>query len=129
MQDLVEVMTGSTGDVRWTVLAGREPDGDVLSMVRRQRGSAEATSGMGGPALYRGQLVNSWSGRTTGLPPFVLVRAAPAVIAVTAALESGARVDLPLSEVVTEFGLRFGATPLPEMDRLVELIVKVSSDP
>jgi hypothetical protein len=128
MQDLVEVMTGGADDVRWTVLAGREPDGGVLSMVRRQRGSAEATSGMGGPALYPGQLVNSWFGRATGLPPFVLVRAAPAVIAVTAALQSGARVDLPLSEVVTEFGLRFGATSLPEMDRLVELIVKVSSD-
>jgi hypothetical protein len=129
VQDLVEVMTGSTDDVRWAVLVGREPDGGVLSMVRRQRGSAKATSGMGGPALYPRQLVNSWTGQATGLPPLVPVRAAPSVAGVPVALESGARVDLPLSDVVAEFGLRFGATPLPEQDRLVGLVVTTSSDP
>jgi len=129
MEDLVEVSQGSADDVRWTILASLSPDGELLSMVRRRRGRTEATSGMAGPALPPGQLVNSWFGQASGLPPFVLVRTAPSVSGVIAVLASGARIELHLSEVTAQFGLRFAAAPLPEDDPLVNLISEVADEP
>ena len=79
---------------------------------------------MGGPKLYPGQLVNTWWGQATGLPPFVLVRTAPQVRRVVVVLASGSRVVLPLSAVIS--GLRFGAAPLPEGDAWAD--VEIESD-
>ncbi len=119
-----EVMSGETADgLRWSVLAGAGDAGEVLSFVRRTFGTAEATSGMAGPALYPGQLVNSWSGSATGLPEFILVRTSPKVRRLHVALASGQRLELPLSPVVVDLGLRFGAAPLPAGDRAVDLVL------
>lgn len=116
MQELRQVLAGESGDVRWTVSAGPDPAGGLYTFVSRTRGHADATSGMGGPTLYPGQLINTWIGRADGTPPFVLVRAAPEVERVTVVLASGDRRELALSSVIDEFGLRFGAAPLPEED-------------
>lgn len=116
MQGLREVLAGESGDVRWTVSAGPDPAGGLYTFVSRTRGQSDATSGMGGPALYPGQLINTWIGQADGTPPFVLVRAAPEVERVIVVLASGDRRELALSSVIDEFGLRFGAAPLAEED-------------
>jgi hypothetical protein len=116
VEDLRQVLAGESGDVRWTVTAGPDPAGGLYTFVSRTRGQATATSGMGGPALYPGQLISTWIGQADGTPPFVLVRAAPEVEHVTIVLASGARRELALSPVMEEFGLRFGAAPLAEDD-------------
>jgi hypothetical protein len=121
------VATGvAADDLVWSVLAGNGDASDFYSFVERRRGSAKATSGMGGPKLHPGQLVNTWWGQATGLPPFVLVRTAPQVRRVVVVLASGSRVVLPLSAVISEFGLRFGAAPLPEGDAWAD--VEIESD-
>lgn len=117
MEELRQVAAGESGDVHWTVNAGPDPDGGLYTFVSRTRGQSRATSGMGGPALYPGELINTWIGQADGTPPFVLVRAAPEVGHVTIVLASGSKRQLALSPVIDEFGLRFGATPLAEEDR------------
>jgi hypothetical protein len=66
-------------------------------------------------------MVNVWTGVATGLPPFVLVRAAPTVVSVTVLLDHGEPVDLHLSPVIDEFGLRFAASPLPDDAQVIDL--------
>ena len=116
MDELRQVLAGESGGVQWAVTAGPDPAGGLYTFVTRTRGQARATSGMGGPALYPGQLINTWIGQADGTPPFVLVRAAPEVDRVTVVLASGDRRELALSSVIDKFGLRFGATPLTEED-------------
>ncbi len=101
----------------------------MFSFVQRQRGSFTATSGMGGPALYPGQKVNSWVGRATGLPEFILVRTAPEVRRVTVVLAQGGPMGLQLSPVIDEFGLRFAASPLPDDDHIVDLELDLDASP
>jgi hypothetical protein len=116
VEELRQVIAGESGDVRWTVSAGPDPAGGLFTFVSRTRGEASATSGMGGPELYPGQLINTWIGQADGTPPFVLVRAAAEVERVTIVLASGDRRELALSPVIHEFGLRFGTMPLAEED-------------
>ena len=126
MEDLRQVLAGESGDVRWTVNAGPDSTGELYTFVSRTRGEATATSGMGGLALYPGNVINSWTGQADGTPPFVLVRTAPEVERVQIVLASGARRELALSPVIDEFGLRFGAVPLPEDDPAERLEVSTS---
>ncbi len=93
----------------------------MFSFVQRERGRAHATSGMGGPALAEGHVVSTWVGIATGLPPFILVRTAPTVQRVTVLLDHGDPIDLRLSPVIDEFGLRFAASPLPDDAQIVDL--------
>jgi len=116
-----EVWAGEAGDVRWKILVERGEGGEVFSFVQRERGLAHATSGMGGPALSPGHQVNVWSGVATGLPPFILVRTAPTVLSVTVLLDHGEPLDLQLSPVIDEFGLRFAASPLPDDAQVIDL--------
>lgn len=130
MEEMREVLAGERAGVRWTVSAGREPSGGLYTSVYRTCGDARATSGMGGPALHPGQVVNTWIGQADGTPVFVLVRAAPEVGAVAIVLASGARQEVELSPVVQEFGLRFGAAPLPDDDPPSGMEISVpGSDP
>lgn len=106
------------GGLVWEVLAGDLPAGGFLTVLRRQRGSAKATSGFQGPKLGAGQLLNYWSGQEDGTPPFVVARLAPQIDSVRAVGESGAEYPLQLSAVVQEFGRRFGAVALHDGDAL-----------
>jgi hypothetical protein len=92
--NLREVWAGEVGELRWKILVERADGGEVFSFVQRELGLAHATSGMGGPALAPGHIINVWTGVATGLPPFVLVRAAPSVVSVTVLLDHGEPVDL-----------------------------------
>jgi hypothetical protein len=116
-----EVWAGEVGDLRWKILVERGEGGEVLSFVRRELGLAHATSGMGGPAPHPGHPVNAWTGTATGLPPFILVRTAPTVASVTVLLDRGDPVELQLSPVIDDFGLRFAASPLPVDAQVMDL--------
>lgn len=120
-------MRGAAADVTWSIGARLAPDGDLYSMVTRTRGGVTATSGMGGPSLLDDQVVNTWIGQADGLPVFVLVRTAPEVERVTVGLTSGARHEVELSPSVPEFGLRFGAAPIPDNDRSETITIELAN--
>jgi hypothetical protein len=110
----VEVLAGQAGDLHFVVRA--EKDGaDLYTMLRVSRGSQVlvAGSGMGGPPLWPGSVLNEWRGRTEGLPYFVMARTVPEVDRVVATTDLGLEVELALSPPVAEFGLRFAAAALP----------------
>jgi hypothetical protein len=80
---LIEVLRGERSDgLNWRVLAGGTPE-DLATFVERDLNGVRATSGFRGPALYPGQVVNSWSGRADGTPPFVVVRSGLAPVSRT----------------------------------------------
>ena len=122
-------VTEHDDDLR-VVLSGLEPDGAIWQ-VRAGWNTAcnhlatvllygvsddnlQSVGGFGGPPLYDGEDVNDWCGQSTGTPSFVVVRASPEIITVQAVVSCGRHVALRMSEVVPEFGLRFGAARLPE---------------
>lgn len=114
---------GPLQGVSWTILAGPDPhrtDG-MLTFVSRECAGYRARSGMGGPKLPHGRLLNTWHGTATGLPPFVLLRADPAVEAVTVHTAHGHHHRLELTDPVDGLGLRFAAHPLDEGDEPMEL--------
>ena len=125
--ELVEVLRGSRVDgLTWRVLAGGNV-ADFQTYVDRHLGNASAMSGFQGPALYPGELVNSWAGRADGLPEFVMVRTSSTVVAVTAVSVTGRDYPVTLSDVIERFGLRFGAVPVHEGESIVELRVEAAS--
>lgn len=114
MDDGVVVLEGRHGDLTWQVRANGD-DRAFMTMLHVYRDRRQvAASGMAGPKLYPGGLVNEWRGRTDELPYFVMVRADPAVERVVAVTKQGSEVELALSPVVTLYGLRFGAAGLPD---------------
>jgi hypothetical protein len=82
--------------------------------------------GFKGPGLTEGALVNVWSGCADGAPTFVAVRTAPTVDAVWILDNTATEHELPLSDVIPGFGLRFGARPVAEAREAVGL--RVHSD-
>lgn len=68
MEELCDVITNESGGVRWTVCAGYDPDGGLQTLVHRTGSKATAESGMGGPPLQRGQLINTWIGKEADTP-------------------------------------------------------------
>ena len=107
------VMEGQHADLRWQIRVAEDGQG-LMTMLHVHRGTdLLAASGFGGPALYPGQLVNEWRGRTDGLPYFVLVRTHVSVSAVRAVTDRGVEVSVPLSPVLPDYQLRFGAAALP----------------
>jgi hypothetical protein len=125
--ELVEVLRGSRADgLTWRVLAGGNV-ADLHTYVDRHLDDASAMSGFRGPALYPGELVNSWGGQADGLPEFVMVRTSPTVVAVTVVSATGREYPVTLSDVTERFGLRFGAIPVPEGESVVELRLEAAS--
>lgn len=126
--DELQVVSGHEADgTDWSVTAG--PDGteeeSFWTFVSRSRpGGRPARSGMGGPKLHDGNLVNVWAGRADGTPPFVMLRAAPEVTRVTVTTSVGHDLQMTMSEVVEEFGLRFGAVALADEDEPLVLSVE-----
>ena len=120
--EYIEILTGADGrGMTWRVLA-REVSGDqFMTMLECSTNSVTARAGFGGPKLYENQAVNSWVGQSDGLPPFVMVRTARQVTSVTAIGANGRRYPIKLSEVLPEFGLRFGAAPLADGETVVSL--------
>lgn len=129
MDELRKVLSGSEPDgIEWAILAGEDPvSDDFWTFIRRScRGSHPAQSGMGGPKLFPGAVVNVWAGQADGTPPFVLIRADPSVERVVATTLSGATRELALSPTIDDFGLRFGARPFSHDDVPDVLTVEVA---
>lgn len=99
------------GPASWEVLAGPDGFGGMATVVRRWVGQASTVAGFGGPPMRPGGIVNWWCGRVPAGPDFVVVRALPVIQRLSAFGPGGAVVPIPLGEA--QFGLRFGAAPLP----------------
>ena len=114
MDDEVEVLAGRHGELTWQVLVSGTAE-ELMTEIRVRRGDRLlAASGFGGPALYPGEQVNEWRGRTDSLPYFVMARTDPSIDRIVAVTDRGAEIELALSPPVAEFGLRFAAAGLPE---------------
>lgn len=130
MNELREVLSGHEEDgTNWSVTAGPDEadESSFWTFVWRARpGGCPARSGMGGPRLHAGNLVNVWAGQADGTPPFVLLRAAPVVERVKLRTAGGQLVQMALSGVVEDFGLRFGAAALQDGDEPTTLTVELA---
>lgn len=127
--DEVEVLAGTHGDLRWQVWTGGGSD-DLMTTLKLFDGDRRvAWQGFGGPALYSGQRVHEWRGRTDDLPYFVMARAAPEVSRLVAVTDRGAHVELVMGEVDDRFGLRFAAVGLPDGEGPGVLLVEVDGRP
>ncbi|MET3805687.1 hypothetical protein ABIB25_002691 [Nakamurella sp. UYEF19] len=101
-------------DLAWLVVAGGS-DEQFYTMLEIYRDGQRLTGpGLTGPKLAPGQVVEKCHDTGDGLPHFVLVRTAPEVDRVVAITGTGREVELTLSAVIEDFGLRFGAVALPE---------------
>jgi hypothetical protein len=98
---------------RWFLRAGGSAGSyyTMLDTVRRD-GRRTWGTGMGGPALYAGSLINSSTGQADDGPLRVIVRADPRVRRVR--LQSaGEQRDLPVAAADLAVGLTFFAALLP----------------
>jgi hypothetical protein len=100
---------GGTSTDFYTFLETIHPDG------RRDDG------GMGGPPLYPGSLLNTYTGGSERGLRRVVVRADPRVARVRVQLVGGERLELPLLATEPDFGLAFFATLLPPTVGLVSV--------
>ncbi len=65
----------------------------------------------------------------TSGPYFVMARADPTVDRIVAVTDRGTEVELSLSAVVPQFGLRFAAVGLPPGEAPNRLIIEVNGQP
>jgi hypothetical protein len=100
---------GGTRDDFYTFLETIHPDG------HRDEG------GMGGPPLYPGSLMNTYTGASDRGLRRVVVRAHPRVANVRVKLASGELLDLPPLATRSDLGVSFFATLLPQTDGLVSV--------
>jgi hypothetical protein len=77
--------------------------------------------GMGGPPLYPGSLMNTYTGGSDRGLRRVVVRADPRVARVRVQLASGERLDLPPLATRPDVGVSFFATLLPQPAELVSV--------
>lgn len=113
MEDGLVVQVGGIGDLSWQVVVTGDTS-DLLTMLHVHRAGVRVVdSGFRGPPLYPGKLLNEWRGRSGRLPYFVMVRTASTVTSVIAVTDQGTEVEVPLSDAIADFGLRFGAAALP----------------
>jgi hypothetical protein len=111
-----EVLSGNAREtLRWIVVCAGDNE-NLYTLLRVSDGDTvvAAGSGIGGPPLWPGSVMNEWRGRTDDLPYFVMARTEPAVTRVVATTDQGLDVELSLSEPVERFGLRFAAAALPD---------------
>ena len=99
---------GARGDF-YTTLETIHPDG------HRDEG------GMGGPPLYPGTLLNTYTGGSGRGLRRVLVRADPRVARVRVQLAGGELLDLPPLATRADLGVSFFATLLPPTEALVSV--------
>ena len=107
--------------LRWAVRASLDEAGLLTTVVTRIGPGGTVTFRVPDPAPRGGQLVSMWMDRNPGTPrtpAFLLLHTEPDVVQAAAALASGERRHVRLSSVVEDFGLRFGAVPLPDEDPL-----------
>lgn len=120
--DLKPVFSGRALDCSWSVLAGFESTGSLVTAIQRSRDGRTVTSGFKGPPIEASRQVRAWVGDADGFPGFVVARAEPNVRSITGMRQRGEPCDLTLSPVVAEFGVRFAVAAYPTdlpVDRLL----------
>jgi hypothetical protein len=100
---------GGTSDDFYTFLETIHPDG------HRDEG------GMGGPLLYPGSLMNTYTGGSDQGLRRIVVRADPCVAQVRVKLANGEPLDLPPLATRPDVGMSFFATLLPQTAELVSV--------
>lgn len=110
----VEVLSGvSDQGYQWRVEAGGTDD-NFLTMLRMTRdGQLVFGGGMAGPKLYPDTVMHESRHRKDDLPYVIVVRTAPGVDRVMVTTNLGLEIELGLSAVNVQFGLRFAAEVLP----------------
>ena len=115
------VAAAQCAGLHWAVRASPNEAGLLTTVVTRTGPGSIITFRVPAPALRRGQMISMWLDRnagTPGIPAFLLLHATPDVVYASAVLASGERPHVMLSRVIEDFGLRFGAVPLPAEDAL-----------
>lgn len=94
----------------WRVLAGWTEDGHLMTSVFFERDDRVKPVGdFGGPPVWDGDLINFWYGYADDTPTFVVVRARPEVRRIEMTVGAAPSVELALSEVLPDFGVKFAA--------------------
>jgi hypothetical protein len=125
----VEVLAGTHGKLRWQVWAGGGPDQLMTMLHVFDADRRVAACGFGGPALYPGQQINEYRGRTDDLPYFVMARTAPEITRLVAVTDRGTHVELTMGQVDPRFGLRFAVAGLPDGEAPGVLLLEVAGSP
>ena len=112
------VASARAAGLRWAVRAGLDQAGLLTTTVTRTGPGGAVTFRVPDPAPCSGQLVSMWMDRNPGTPTLLLLHTTPDVVYASAVLASGERRHVMLSRVIEDFGLRFGAVPLPDEDAL-----------
>ena len=103
---------GTRGE-RWFLRAGGSPE-DYSSMIETvHRDGHRDEGGMRGPALYPGQLLNTYTGRADQGPLRVVVRADPRVRRLRSRSERGEQCDILFCAHDPDVGVNLFAVLLP----------------
>ncbi len=107
---------------RWVLQAGGTRSNFYTFLQTIHPDGHRDSSGMGGPPLYAGSLMNTYTGNSERGMCRVLVRADPRVARVRVQLGSGEQFDLPPVAARPDLGLVFFATLLPLRDVLASVV-------
>jgi hypothetical protein len=110
--------------LRWAVRASLDEAGLLTTVVTRTGRGGNVTFRVPDPAPRGQQLVSMWIDRNPGTPAFLLLHTTPDVVRASAVLAGGGRRSVPLSPVIEEFRIRFGAVPLPNEDPLAGVEIR-----
>jgi hypothetical protein len=111
----------STGQ-RWVLRAGGTSSDFYTFLETIHPDGHGDEGGMGGPPLYPGSLMNTYTGRSEQGMRRVLVRADPHVARVRVHLGSQEQLDLPPVAARPDLGLVFFATLLPPSAVVVSVV-------
>jgi len=107
----VVVLTGEHNDLDWKVVAtwGPRPDPvkgrELMTMLQGFKETKRVIwSGFGRPAIFPGQQIHDWRGRTDQWPYIVMASAYPTMDRIVAVTDRGTEVELSLSTVVPSSG-------------------------
>lgn len=109
-----------TGE-HWNLKAGGTRTDYYTFLETVYPGGRRDEGGMGGPPLYPGSLMNTYTGGTEHGLRRVIVRADPRVARVRLQVTTGGRLELPALATQTEIGLSFFAALLSRGAELVSV--------
>jgi hypothetical protein len=110
--------------LHWAVRASLDEAGLLTTVVTRTGQGGTVTFRVPDPAPRSQQLVSMWIDRNPGTPAFLLLHTTPDVVRASAVLAGGGRHSVPLSPVIEDFRIRFGAVPLPNEDPLAGVEIR-----
>ena len=110
--------------LHWAVRASLDEAGLLTTVVTRTGQGGTVTFRVPDPVPRGRQLVSMWIDRNPGTPAFLLLHTTPDVVRASAVLAGGGRRSVPLSPVIEEFRIRFGAVPLPNEDPLAGVEIR-----